>query len=94
MGKLFDKPASAPGDGADNAAASRKPSLLMQGLGAGVSEGLDAFDQSRQAIANRSRSAPNISVPGTPSQIVQPNLDYLAAARARLAPGNAFYGGE
>lgn len=34
-----------------------------------------------------------VSVPGTSAQIVEPNLDYLAAGRARLAPGNAFYPG-
>jgi len=92
MGKLFDKPAAAPDDGADNVSASRKPSPLMQGLGTGVADGFNALGQSRQAIASRSRSAPNISVPGTQAPIVQPSLDYLAAARARLAPVNAFYG--
>lgn len=93
MGKLFDKAATPSNDGADNDASIRKPSPIMQGLGAGVSDGLSAFDQSRQVIANRSRSAPNISLTATPAQIVQPNLDYLAAARARLAPTGAFYGG-
>jgi hypothetical protein len=90
MGKLFDKPATPPGDGADGTAASRKPSPIMQGLGAGVTNGLNALDQSRQTIANRSQSAPNISVPGTPAQIVQPNLDYPAAAPKRLAPSGNF----
>lgn len=93
MGKLFDKSAPTSDDSSDGAAAFRKPSPLMRGLGAGVTAGLDALDQSRQAIANRSRSAPNITVPGTPGPIVQPNLDYLAAERARLTPGGAFYGG-
>ena len=93
MGKLFDKSANPSADGADDTAANRKPSPLMQGLGSGLTDGLNALDQSQQAIAKRSRSAPNITVPGIPAQIVRPNLDYLLAARQRLAPSNAFYGG-
>jgi len=93
MGKLFDKSANPSDDSSDGAPASRKPAPLMQGLGSGLHDGLAALHQSRQAIENGSRQPVSFSVPGTPAQIVQPNLDYLAAERKRLAPTGAFYRG-
>lgn len=89
MGKLFDKSATPQGGNT----ASRKPSPGMQGLGSGLTDGLDAYDQSRQRINAGGRGAASFAVPQTVA-VAPPSTDFLTQARARFTPpGSAFYGG-
>jgi len=89
MGKLFDKPATPQ---AENTA-TRKPSPVMQGLGSGLTDGLNAYDQSRQRINAGGRGGASFTVPQT-TVVAPPSTDFLTQARTRFAPpGRAFYGG-
>jgi hypothetical protein len=93
MGKLFEKPTNPSGSGADDEGSSRKPSPIMQGLSVGLQQGINTLDQQKQAIAANAKPV-NITVQGAPASVMQPSLDYLAAAKARFEPNSGFYGGK
>jgi hypothetical protein len=89
MGKLFDKSAT-PQNGNT---ASRKPSPLIQGLGSGLTDGLDAYDLSRQRVNASGRGGASFALPQA-ATVAPPSTDFLTQARTRFAPpGSAFYGG-
>ena len=79
--------------GTDSRAKKKTPSPLMQGVGTGIANGLSSWDTAKARIAAGGRGAAPITAPQPVGQVVQPNLDYLNAARARYSVPSAFYGG-
>jgi hypothetical protein len=87
MGKLFESASNQGGN-----ATGRKASPIMQGLGSGLTDGFDAYDQSRQCINASGRGGTSLAVRNQ-GVAVPPSTDFLTQARARFTPpGSAFYG--
>ena len=77
--------------GTDPAAKKKTQNPLVQGVGAGIANGLAAQDAAKARIAASGRNTAPITIPQGPGQIVQPNLNYLNPQQ-QYAPPSAFYG--
>lgn len=74
----------------------RQPSPLMQGIGQGVKNAGDAYDQETEAIQQRRPGVPiSVRPPTALNPDLTPNGDYLSRMRRRPNPADQdlFYGG-